>query len=97
MEGGTFCTKVYRSQDYNALMWALKHFFEDVQVIKPASSRSQSAEILVVCMMYTNPTSIDPRMLDPASVFKQAADPSEKRINVLPKKHDQHTKRSRTG
>ena len=42
-EGGIFCTKVYRSTDYNAIVWCLQQLFEDVQVVKPNSSRSQSS------------------------------------------------------
>ena len=62
-EGGTFCTKVYRSQDYNSLMWVIQQLFEDVQAVKPNSSRSQSAEIFLVCMKYTAPNHIDPKLL----------------------------------
>jgi|MDSY01.1.fsa_nt_gb AdoMet-dependent rRNA methyltransferase SPB1 len=70
-KGGTFCTKVYRSQDYNALVWVFKQLFEDVQAIKPSSSRSVSAEIFLLCLRYRCPTSLDPRLLDPAHVFRQ--------------------------
>ena len=62
-EGGTFCTKVYRSQDYNSLLWVIQQLFEDVQAVKPNSSRAQSAEIFLVCMKYTAPNHIDPKLL----------------------------------
>ena len=69
MRNGTFCTKVYRSQDYNKLLWVLNQLFTQVIAIKPSSSRSQSAEIFMLCKGYVAPDRIDPRILDPAHVF----------------------------
>ena len=68
---GTFVTKIYRSSDYSAYLWVVKQFFDDVQQVKPTASRSQSAEIFLVCSGYLDPTSIDPSMLDPKYVFEQ--------------------------
>jgi len=68
---GTFVTKLYRSSDYSSFMWVVKQLFEKVQAVKPSASRSQSAEIFLVCTGYLDPTSIDPKMLDPKSVFEQ--------------------------
>lgn len=41
------------------------------QAVKPASSRSQSAEIFVVGRNYKAPDFIDSRMLDPKHAFRQ--------------------------
>mmetsp|Transcript_24827 Transcript_24827/g.44650 ORF Transcript_24827/g.44650 Transcript_24827/m.44650 type:complete len:1047 (+) Transcript_24827:68-3208(+) len=68
---GTFVTKLYRSQDYSAYLWVAKQFFRTVQAVKPAASRSQSAEIFLVCEGYIAPDKIDPRMFDPRCVFEQ--------------------------
>ncbi|KAG9034892.1 AdoMet-dependent rRNA methyltransferase spb1 [Tulasnella sp. JGI-2019a] len=69
-KGGTFITKVFRSQDYNNLMWVFNQLFEKVEATKPPSSRNVSAEIFVVCLKYRDPAYIDPKFLDPKHVFK---------------------------
>eukprot|EP00953_Heterococcus_sp_UTEX-ZZ885_P025457 13845-Heterococcus_DN1.PRE.1 len=97
-ESGYAAPDQRRSQDYNALLWAIQQFFEGHQAVKPASSRSQSAEIFIVGTGYKAPDHIDPRMLDPKHVFDQGyEDGMTKGITVFHKKYDQHNKRHRTG
>ncbi|KAL2609813.1 hypothetical protein R1flu_028386 [Riccia fluitans] len=80
--GGTFVSKVFRSQDYTALLYAFKQLFEKAEVTKPVASRATSAEIYVVGLKYKAPAKIDPRLLDHRHLFKEVEEPA-KVVDVL--------------
>ncbi|XP_010433595.1 PREDICTED: putative rRNA methyltransferase [Camelina sativa] len=80
---GNLITKVFRSRDYNSVIFCLNQLFEKVEVFKPPASRSASAETYIVGLKYLAPGNIDPRLLDYRHLFKETAEPTRKVVDVL--------------
>lgn len=61
-DGGTLVAKIFRGKEISLMAAQFRLFFEQVQVVKPKSSRKSSIEAFIVCRNYQKPPGYKPKM-----------------------------------
>ncbi|KAK2196337.1 bifunctional AdoMet-dependent rRNA methyltransferase Spb1-like/S-adenosyl-L-methionine-dependent methyltransferase superfamily/Ribosomal RNA large subunit methyltransferase E/Ribosomal RNA methyltransferase [Babesia duncani] len=80
-KGGTFVTKIFRSADYNSMIWMLSQCFERTKVTKPQSSRNVSAEVFAICIGFKGLKGLDPKLFNCDFVFQSNRIEEEPAVN----------------
>ncbi|KAJ3106817.1 hypothetical protein HDU97_005524 [Phlyctochytrium planicorne] len=63
-KGGNFCAKMFKTREALLLTTQMQVFFKSVQIVKPRSSRPNSAEAFLVCLDYDPPQGFLPFMYE---------------------------------
>ena len=68
-KGGTFISKVFRSEFLHGILYISSCFFENIFLFKPSSSRKSSTEIYLICKRFRAPINFDPFFFSVDYVF----------------------------
>uniref|UniRef100_A0A8D3DHV0 pre-rRNA processing protein FTSJ3 n=1 Tax=Scophthalmus maximus TaxID=52904 RepID=A0A8D3DHV0_SCOMX len=86
-KGGTFVTKVFRSKDYQPLLWIFQHFFKKVQATKPQASRTSPLFCFFCSPGFLAPDKIDSKFFDPKHAFKEVDEQAKTVKELIPVKN----------